>query len=126
MHQSHDPNRFPLDDLGRGIDACACSIPKGVADNLSQMTHQEVVALELVVLDAKDSAVVVNSDEEISALSVQERRDGLQERVSHHSLVHLAFSHVPSQAGFEFQGGRLRLLEQLLSLAVGPQVLVEQ
>ena len=90
------------------------------------MAHELVVVLELVALDADDRPVVGDADQQIAALGVQERGDRLEHGVRDALVVLAVLLEVPAQRGLELQRLRLAALDQLLGIAVGAQVLVEE
>ncbi len=90
------------------------------------MPHELVVVIQLVRLDPHDAAIIANSDQEIATFGVQERRDGLEHRVRHLSVVLPVLPEVPAQGGLELQRLRFSRPYQLLSAPVGPEVLVKQ
>jgi hypothetical protein len=70
--------------------------------------HELVVALEPIRLDADDGAIVGDTDQQIAALGIQERGDGLQHSVRHAFVVLLVLLQAPTKSGFELE----RFLEQ--------------
>src|SRR5207248_8563951 len=51
-----------VDDLRFGIDASASAITKAIAHHLSQVTHELVIVLELVLFDPHDRSVIGDAD----------------------------------------------------------------
>src|SRR2546426_12780001 len=72
---AHHAHRLTLHDLGLRIDARASTVAEAVPHDLGEVTHELVVALELVALDADDGTFVRHADQQIATLGVEERGD---------------------------------------------------
>src|SRR6266852_1140829 len=122
----HHARGLPLHDLGLRVDARSRPIAEAVSNHLRQVAHELVVVVELIALDTDDRAVVGDANEQIAALRVQERRDGLEHGVRHALVVLPILLEAPAQRGLELQRLRLAALDQLLGAAVAAEVLVEE
>src|SRR5450759_2261075 len=60
---AHHAHGLSLHGLSFRVDAGSCAIAQAVADDLSEMPHEFVVALELIPLDSDDRSVIGDSDQ---------------------------------------------------------------
>ena len=123
---SYDADGLSLDNLRFGIYACARPVPETVSDNLGEMPHELVVIIKLVGLNSRHLAVIAHSDQEVAARRVKKRGDRFEDGMRDDLVIFLILLEIPAQRRFELQGLRFAALDQLFSLAVGPQVMIEQ
>ena len=123
---AHDAHGLALYDLRLGIDAGAGAVAEPVPHDLRQVSHELVIAFELIAFDADDRPVVGHADQEIAALGIEEGRNRLERRVRDVLVILPVLLEIPAQRGLELQRLRLAALDQLLGIAVRAKILVEE
>ena len=78
---AHQAYRLALDDRRLRIDARRGAVAEAVAHGLGEVAQELVVVVQAVVVDAEHGAVVGDADQEVAALGVEERGDGLERGV---------------------------------------------
>src|SRR2546427_13040318 len=74
----YDANRLALHNLHLRIDAGAGAIAETIANDLGEVTHELVVALETVGFQTNDRSVISHTDEQITAFGIQKCGDRFQ------------------------------------------------
>src|SRR5690606_2211873 len=122
---AHHANGLALYDLDSRVDAGAGAVAERVPNDLREMEYESVVALEAVGLDADDRSVFRYTDQEVTPLGIEERCDRLEHGVRD-VVVRAPLPRTRAEARSELQRLGSAALDQLLGVAVGPEVQVEQ